>query len=64
MAKKGLGKGLDSLIGPSKVEPAKPAVAAKTEDVSKREGVTMVKITSVEPNREQPRRKFDEDALQ
>ena len=64
MAKKGLGKGLDSLIGPSKVETAKPAAAAKTEDVSKRDGVTMVKITSVEPNREQPRRKFDEDALQ
>jgi ParB family chromosome partitioning protein len=64
MAKKGLGKGLDSLIGPSKVETAKPAATSKTEDVSKREGVTMVKITSVEPNREQPRRKFDEDALQ
>ena len=33
-------------------------------DTAVKDGVTMVKITMVEPNREQPRRKFDEDALQ
>jgi len=62
MAKKGLGKGLDSLIPVSKNKPS--AEAAVQGDTAVRDGVTMVKITMVEPNREQPRRKFDEDALQ
>lgn len=66
MAKKGLGKGLDSLIpAGKKTAPAasKPADEQKQAHDSM-EGATMVKITMVEPNREQPRRKFDEDALQ
>ncbi len=62
MAKKGLGKGLDSLIPVSKNKPS--AEAAVQGDTAVKDGVTMVKITMVEPNREQPRRKFDEDALQ
>lgn len=55
--KKGLGKGLDSLIPdnrPAKAEPAKEEV--KT-------GEQMMNINMVEPNREQPRKKFEEDAL-
>ncbi|MBR6303544.1 MAG: ParB/RepB/Spo0J family partition protein [Lachnospiraceae bacterium] len=65
MAKKGLGKGLDSLIPMSKKEAATPAPATvKEASEAVKDGVTMVKITKVEPNREQPRRKFDEDALQ
>lgn len=60
MAKKGLGKGLDSLIPTGGIEP----VAEKSKKASSEDGVTMVKITMIEPNREQPRRKFDEDALQ
>ena len=52
---KGLGKGLDSLIPVDNVK-------SGSETVSKAE--TMVKITKVEPNREQPRKNFDEDALQ
>ncbi len=62
MAKKGLGKGLDSLIPVSKNKPS--SEAAVQGDTAVKDGVTMVKITMVEPNREQPRRKFDEDALQ
>ncbi len=62
MAKKGLGKGLDSLIPVSKNKPS--AEATVQGDTAVKDGVTMVKITMVEPNREQPRRKFDEDALQ
>lgn len=62
MAKKGLGKGLDSLIPVSINKPS--AEAAVQGDTAVKDGVTMVKITMVEPNREQPRRKFDEDALQ
>ena len=66
MAKKGLGKGLDSLIPAGKKTASaasKPAEEQKQAHDSM-EGATMVKITMVEPNREQPRRKFDEDALQ
>ena len=54
---KGLGKGLDSLI-PDKVELSNPA---KKEEVKPAE--IKVKISKVEPNREQPRKNFDEDAL-
>ena len=61
---RGLGKGLDSLIpnavGEAKVK--KEAQQAVKEDKSVQE--TVVKITMVEPNRKQPRKNFDEDALQ
>ncbi|MDO5392753.1 MAG: ParB/RepB/Spo0J family partition protein [Eubacteriales bacterium] len=61
-AKRGLGKGLDSLIPTNKmIEPIKPA--AQEEQENKKEGVLSVKITKVEPNREQPRKNFDEDSL-
>ena len=54
--KKGLGKGLDSLIT-TKIE--KPTVATTDNE----NGAVLVNISKVEPNREQPRKKFDEDAL-
>ena len=58
---KGLGKGLDALIPPSTVgEKQNQFVAEKTADQGNE---VMVKITRVEPNREQPRKNFDEDAL-
>lgn len=47
MAKKGLGKGLDALFA---------------EDIQK-DGITELKITDVMPNKNQPRERFDEDAL-
>ena len=61
--KKGLGKGLDSLIPDKGV--AKPAASAKTSESSeeKGNGEQMVKINMVEPNREQPRKNFEEDSL-
>lgn len=62
--KSGLGKGLDSLIPKQSVEkktvPAKPETVVKT--VVKKEEIKL-RISEVEPNREQPRKKFDEDAL-
>lgn len=65
MAARGLGKGLDSLIpnavGESKSKKTGSASQNKTEEVVKPD--TLVKITMVEPNREQPRKNFDEDAL-
>ena len=61
---RGLGRGLDLMI-PNIVgeEKEQKAVAKKKEDVNKGPE-TLVKITKVEPNREQPRKHFDEDALQ
>ncbi len=59
--KNGLGKGLDSLItnkvGKTTVE-AKPAEKSETLN-----DATLMDINKVEPNRDQPRKKFDEDAL-
>lgn len=60
-AARGLGKGLDSLI-PAAVPKAEP-VETETKKEENAQG-TYVKITKVEPNREQPRKNFDEDALQ
>ena len=68
----GLGKGLDALIpnkagGPSK-EPAKKTRSAvvKKDKPTEKDNLAaerLVKISSVEPNLNQPRRHFDEDAL-
>ena len=62
MAARGLGKGLDSLI-PNAVGEAKTKNEGKKTAEAKGPE-TIVKITMVEPNREQPRKNFDEDALQ
>ncbi len=59
--KTGLGKGLDSMIP---VYPVKPRAAAeKPKEEKENKAEKLLKITEVEPNREQPRKKFDEDAL-
>lgn len=57
--KGGLGKGLDSLITDKVSTKQAPSTVKKDE----KKAETLVKITKVEPNREQPRKKFDEDAL-
>ena len=63
--KKGLGKGLDSLIPDNKsiksVTSERSAEVKNEADI--REGVLTMKINEVEPNRDQPRKNFDEDAL-
>ena len=62
--KKGLGKGLDSLIPDNKG--SKSSVESELyskDDVEQNSGEQMMKINIVEPNREQPRKKFEEDAL-
>jgi len=63
MAARGLGKGLDSLI-PNAVGEAKTKKEVKEVVTEAKGPETIVKITKVEPNREQPRKNFDEDALQ
>lgn len=60
--RKGLGKGLDAII-PNAIGDNKTSSPAKKEAAEKGPE-TIVKITMVEPNREQPRKNFDEDALQ
>lgn len=58
--KKGLGKGLDSLITNKVEKPVEPTVEGNVENAN---GAILMNINKVEPNREQPRKKFDEDAL-
>lgn len=70
--KGGLGKGLDSLIqsSPSRPKTApKPEVKEKivekvVEKVVEKPVEQKIKLSLIEPNREQPRKKFDEEALQ
>ena len=51
MGKKGLGRGLDALLFDNAIEEKEAS------------GVMMLKISDVEPNREQARKRFDETAL-
>ena len=58
--KRGLGKGIDSIIPPASEKKNENPVTK----VQEKGPETIVKISKVEPNPEQPRKKFDEDALQ
>lgn len=60
--RKGLGKGLDTLIPKGVVVDSKPITVETVVEVEKPD--KFVKITMVEPNRNQPRKTFDEDELQ
>ncbi len=61
--KKGLGKGLDSLISKKIDSDIKKTVEKKEQQTVSRETSTLP-LSKIEPNREQPRRHFDENALQ
>ena len=63
--KSGLGKGLDALIpaGNKKASVKKETEPVIIEKIVEKKGVETLKITEVEPNREQPRKNFNEDAL-
>lgn len=61
--KGGLGKGLNALIPPS-TEEKKSSEKVNSSLVSETDKETLVNITKIEPNRTQPRKNFDEDALQ
>lgn len=64
-AARGLGKGLDALIAPNDTPKSKENKVSKdNKSNEKKSGETLVNITKVEPNREQPRKNFDEDALE
>ncbi len=51
MAKKGLGRGLDALLTDNAIDEKAP------------NGITVIKISDIEPNRGQARKQFDETAL-
>lgn len=55
--KMGLGKGLDSMI------PPKTTSKVENEDKMSKTGETILKINEVEPNKNQPRKNFNEDSL-
>lgn len=59
MAKKGLGRGLDALLAG---DGADDIVIPQKKTVSK-DGVTLLKIVDIEPNRMQPRKEFNDEAL-
>ena len=60
MAKKGLGRGLDALFGDTSAEDiVEPKQKKESDDY-----VKSLKIMDIEPNRQQPRREFDEDGLE
>ena len=54
---KALGKGLDSLI------PNNEVADDKTKKVVEDSAEILINVNEIEPNRDQPRKKFDEDAL-
>ncbi len=60
--KNGLGKGLDSLITDKVSKPAPAKQQAEVKNEKAVDGI-MMDINKVEPNRDQPRKNFDEDAL-
>ena len=62
MAARGLGKGLDALI-PNAVDKSGTKSKGDNKNNGKDESDKLIKITMIEPNREQPRKNFDEDSL-
>ncbi|BCK01906.1 ParB/RepB/Spo0J family partition protein [Anaerocolumna chitinilytica] len=59
--KKGLGKGLDSMI-PDRSEKVQDKI--ETMDVKDVSRETLISINEIEPNKNQPRKHFDEDSIQ
>lgn len=66
MAKKvqrGLGRGLGALLGDDVMEQPAAAPEVKAPADAMQDAVRMLPIRLIDPNRDQPRRSFDEDAL-
>ena len=57
----GLGKGLDALFGGAPMEMQEEK---KEEEIESNENLKSLKITEVEPNREQPRKNFNQESLE
>ncbi len=59
MANKGLGRGFASLMGMNELDLVRP----NDHDQTNGNGVTQISLLDIDPNFEQPRKNFDEDAL-
>ena len=59
----GLGKGLDALFGGSPLEMPKQN-EVQEQSIEENENLKTLKITEVEPNRDQPRKNFKQEALE
>ena len=59
----GLGKGLDALFGGSPLD-VQMEGSVETEELEDSKNLKTLKITEVEPNREQPRKNFNQEALE
>ena len=57
----GLGKGVDALFGGAPMEMQEEQ---KEEEIESNENLKSLKITEVEPNREQPRKNFNQESLE
>ncbi len=64
MKKRGLGKGLDALIGPDLEDIEKQPGELNSEGGASDNPIMMIDIYQVEPDREQPRKDFDEEKLE
>ncbi len=63
--KTGLGKGLDALFSPDIFEEAKEKESAKEEVVAENsEKIYKIKINEIEPNKNQPRRNFNNESIE
>lgn len=62
---KGLGRGLGALLGEmSDTEAQQEPVLLKMESAAPVDAVIQLRLSDIDPNREQPRRQFDEQAMQ
>lgn len=61
MAKRGLGRGFDSLISAEVIESEFDVTASADETVS---DLREIKLSDIEPNKDQPRHDFDEEAME
>lgn len=61
--KSGLGKGLGALI-PEAAVAEKPATKKEVEKSEENSAGSLIKISKIEPNRDQPRKNFDKEALE
>ena len=60
-SKRGLGKGIDSIIPKGKA--VKSVSEIKTDDITNSDKVVLIKLTSIERDKSQPRKNFSEDEL-
>ncbi len=67
MANKGLGRGFASLMGLNDIDdftqPSQTVPAENIETSNTNDGVVNISLLDIDPNYEQPRKNFDEDAL-